>query len=823
MSLPASINDLYMHVLATVELYAMNTSLFESSGTDPDVVVPSNLALYLFGLFYSHIARVGTLSGDNKNDVCPTPDDLVVPLGFAKYLEHLGPYSDGPSKITSTASLGAQLASTTPFFGLSQPEHFWGATILTEFPSAPKTQFYPYEQSSLTLSEFTMSPEFQAIQLKDLWSVYASEISESIAEAGLSCVRYKDIPKTAPNASAYAICLAVAPIQSVLPSSGQGMWSCFSNDYSPEEANIFRGMSTLGDYYGLQFQKPVIQCTPLPAFDLTFPAATQTPAAFSPFLFNAWIASRQKSYKPGPICKSYLLCETKVKSLCFTLNLISVAAITRVAAAAANEFLRQTTIAPTDDDLTRIVWMYYHVLAHLVVARVNMGSPFHTICASNQSSTVATPDVWSPQSSYVSRDWISLPVPAVIARFADSIGPVNVDGHVTCPVFLSMTSASNPNYSDGTIVPAFSLGNFATVLRNSTLFSIGNTGLSLLSGSLGSLNFAPTGSVIGTAQIQNFYGNGLAYQRGLFANYTLPYLANVWDRLHKKFFSGVGMSSSLIHMHNPICGSSSAMLTKVSQVPSSDYIVPDQGVTSGFLLSCSNAEARLVTSYVNLSADEIVEAVMYRFAGFIPDEEVAAHNARYKYMVPGLTSSTQLLQSYAVKTFSPDSSFARAISEKEAQFQPVIANVAGVEIVDAAEEGCWVRDLLKTVGRETFNALRYATPTAAGMVCNYFIPGSSSFCASGAEKVIDSVGSYIGVESDGHVGATKKDVAEAKKVVTSKEEKKKKARKPIVAPSRNGRHFNREVIQKKFAEQRKKKNTAKKAAPKRPSRVARKK
>ncbi len=109
------------------------------------------------------------------------------------------------------------------------------------------------------------------------------------------------------------------------------------------------------------------------------------------------------------------------------------------------------------------------------------------------------------------------------------------------------------------------------------------------------------------------------------------------------------------------------------------------------------------------------------------------------------------------------------------------------------------------------------------MVCNYFIPGSSSFCASGAEKVIDSVGSYIGVESDGHVGATKKDVAEAKKVVTSKEEKKKKARKPIVAPSRNGRHFNREVIQKKFAEQRKKKNTAKKAAPKRPSRVARKK
>lgn len=762
MSVALSVTDLYYNVLAQVEQYAMNSSIFIPGNVTTDVVTPANFALYLYGMTYSHINKFGNLSGANKNDVCMKPERYAIPTGFAKYLEHLSPFTSGEATIKTSADLSAPLITVSAWFGTNIPEHFWGAAPLNWTPVPPAIQFGLVTQTGGVLNEFAFVGTGQNTTLADLWGLTASTISEAIITAGLSCTLYENVPSEAPNASAYSF-----PVDGTTggpaPSSLSGaMWSNFSQKYWPEESNVFATFRQGGYAYGPMFTKGIVRCSPTLLYDTTIPTLTKMPGPVSSHFFNAWIGTRQNSYVKGPILKSYVLCKTKVKSLCYTQQTLDIASLHRVAYSALNEYLRQITATITDLELTRLIYLYLQVLTQCVISRINQSSPFHNLVLSNRSTSVAVPTIFSPQSGYVSRAWLSVSLPAVLARFVDAIGPINVNGVVTVPVIPSQSSVTFVNYSDGTVYPIASIGNSLSISGTNNTTTLCNTGLVALGGVV-SPAFAPDGAVVTAASLQAYYTNGNAHLRAMFWNNNIEYFTSLFDRLHKKFFTGVGMSSSLIHMHNPPCGSL-AMCSSASQGLATDVTsTPPLDMGAGFSATWQDNQCLSVLSYVNLPADEIVEVAMFRHITtdntVIPDSTVG----RYRYALPTSSASSQMIQSYATKTFSPQSSFSLAIAAKEAKFDPVKMNVGGLDIVSSDEdEGCWIRDLLKTVGRETFGALRYATPTAAGLVCGYFSPLASPFCASAASKIVDTVGSLAGIEADGY-NVKAKDLKKVKK------------------------------------------------------------
>lgn len=201
-----SVTDLYFHVLARVEQYALNTAIFTPGTTGVnETVTPANFALYLFGMCFSHISKHGGLAGSNKNDVCPSPEKYAIPTGFAKYLEHISPYQSGESMIKTVADLSATLQTTTSFFGTGISDHYWGANLAL-YP-APSNRFGLVAPTFGTaIDELVVLSTGLLVTLRDLWSSAAAIISEAIVGAGLSCTLYENVPDRAPNASAYATC-----------------------------------------------------------------------------------------------------------------------------------------------------------------------------------------------------------------------------------------------------------------------------------------------------------------------------------------------------------------------------------------------------------------------------------------------------------------------------------------------------------------------------------------------------------------------------------------------------------------------------------------
>lgn len=767
-----SVNDLYYHVLAQVEQYGLNTNMFESDLATTEIITPANFALYLFGLAYSHINRVGQLGGSNKNDVCMNPEEFAIPLGFAKYLEHLGPYESEGCVMRTAADLSSVLQTTSALFGLNVPAHFWGFGLMA-FSTALNQWglVQPSTASGDPIRESSINPNGQAVTLAELWSSIAGSISQEIVQSGLACVLYKDIPPKAPNASAYALCYAPGGTAAVRPVDTGAMWICISPDFSNEEALLFGSFSfDPTPLYLSNFQKCVCLPGPTLSYDPAVPAATFDNNG-SPHFFNAWLGSRQDKYRPGPILDSYTLCKEKVRSLGFSIQIIDPNSIYRTAYNVLNQFLRTTTLPSTDQQKLQLIYLYFQITVMCIVSRVNQSTPVHYLSTSNQNVDVP-PTAWSQQTGYVSRAWLSTQLPPALVRFIDSIGPVLINGMMVVPVIPAPSSAVTPNYSDGTQHPNLSIGQAGEI--DSGEFGavyFGNPALNV-TGTVPALGFAPEGTPITDALLlSSYYTAGSGLTQMLFWNTQMPYFTGLLDRLHKSLFSGSGISSSLIHLHNPTCGDVSAMLTGVTLSQAADTVnVPDLDFNAGFVATFQDAQPVLVASYVNLSEAEVVEALMYRFFTTSGDN-TTVKTARFAFRPPSASSGSQLLQSFNSKTFSPESSFSKALSARESTYNPVVKSVSGVDIIRTSDEGCWVRDLIKTAAREGFKALRLSAPMGVGLLCNTLLPGSGAVCSVGAEKILSSISSFRGVEAESHEPPTRSQVFFERNKLTPRQKK----------------------------------------------------
>lgn len=712
----------------------------------------------------THISNVGILGGTGKNEICRDLADYRVPLGFAKYLEHLGTYIGDGLTMQSSYDLTAGLSVTSQAWS-----HTSGGTLGLVVPGGSNITYYTVSTGSGNVGEYNFSDNALAapLTLPIMWSSVGIDISQAIAAAGLSCILYKDIPKQAPNSSAYTnIVDPLTGLESVNLGVGVQVVG-IAPDFHPEEALLFscaRGLQR-------KFTMPIFKALPNPQpqyiIDTASASGSQIDSRFSAPFFNAWIGARQTAFRKGPILKSYTLCESKIKHLVFTHQPMDSGSVFRVAYKALAVFLSQVTVTVPDLDVSRLTYLYFQVLFHMLVARVTEASPIPTM-ALNNGSAAAAPTVFAPQGFYTTRAWLGLPVPAAIARFVDSIGPVNANGRVIVPLYIAASSNASryPNGSNGTSFPGYSIGQSAARLGFPGGF-LGQNGITAVTGAEpATYAFAPQGVAITSADLVAYYPNGQAHLRSAMWNANVAYFINLWDRLHKKYLTGATLSSSMIHTHNPPCGAVTALLTTTAvQVQDASVNIPDLD-QAGFTLVYQDYEAFSIGSYVNLAAEEIVEATIFRFSTVNYTNEALAM-ARYRYQLPVTSASSTFLTDYCQKTFTPESAFSKALALRQAKFDPVASTIKGIDLVRIEEtDGCYVKDLLKGVGREIFSAARFAAPVALGTLCAGGGPMASKVCAAAGDSVVKSIGSFMGIEADGHKPVKPADIAKASKMAS---------------------------------------------------------
>jgi len=455
------------------------------------------------------------------------------------------------------------------------------------------------------------------------------------------------------------------------------------------------------------------------------------------------------------------------------------------------------------------------VTLHGVMVRYQEATPFHALCNNDKSTTITVPTKYNPMSWFVSRFWLATPVPALIKQLIDSVGPVNVAGVVSVPNFASpLISGSFPTYADGTVYPILSIGSSPALATAAASNVIGGMGLTI-SGTNPGLNLKPNATLVTNTTLLTYFTNGFGHLRLNFWNAQTFYFAGLWDRLHKKYLIGSTFSSSFVHTHNPPCGSAAAMLSQVvilsEQLTVSN--APPLEMGAGFGAVYTDADAEVIISLVDLSADEIVESLLLRWCTIPGGSGEQVNYGLYRFQVPGIGACTQLAETYSSKTFSAESSFSKAIAARQAKFQPVQREFAGVAVTSAGDdESCWIADLLDTVAREAFSVLRYAVPSAAGIVCSDAAgKGAGELCKYGAGKVLSSIKSYMTVEADGHPPPKKDEIKQARTYLAIKTPVLNKA-KPQARRKRNKRKGKKQaqLVAPKKGKDKKKGNKTKK-------------
>jgi len=598
----------------------------------------------------------------------------------------------------------------------------------------------------------------------------------------LGMVRYKDIPTVAPDASAYCRIVTDIVLQDAVdPTTPGAQIVCGVDDFCPETVMLIRSSywldTTSTDIPFLcPYTKAVQQSSPLPLFSST------SPVVYDPnFLWksnNAWLGSRQLTYTPGVASQSYVLCADRITSLKFSYQVLDPLSLSTLSYLALNQFLQQTNQPMTSQQLRNALYLYWAVTLSLVTARYNQSTPFHNIVTADQAVGV-NPTTFSPQAGYVSRAWNSALLPAILAKYIDGVGPVNVRGHIVVPLFLM--PPDDDIQSSAVLFPAIgTIGQSASFIPPSGP-GYGNPALLTGTGAPPDASFSPNGTAILNATIQLFYPSGTANLRTLYWNVNAAYFIGLWDRLHKQFIAGASLSSSLIHTHNGPCGNVAAMLSRSQLFQTADTVpVPEQALGATWSYNINIFEAKNLGSMVVLGGDEVVDAVMCRWSTL--NQSNLLPLAAFAMVIPTGSATSTLIETFGQRTFSTESSFSKALSAREAAFDPVVRSVKGIEVVSADDsDGCYIRDLLKSVGRELFNSLRLAGPVAAGVACNFFVPGSGSVCAVGSDKLLETVSSFIGVEADNHESVSGSDM---KEILTSIKKKKVLKKEPERAPKK---------------------------------------
>jgi len=479
------------------------------------------------------------------------------------------------------------------------------------------------------------------------------------------------------------------------------------------------------------------------------------------------------------LTRSYQFCGQRIKTLQFSLQTLTTHSLNSVCYMAFNEFLQQTNQTVSEADLYKFMYLYWYLPLPRITCRFNQSTPFHNI------GFVVSGDQYYPQCSYVSREWLGLSLPPILARLIDSIGPVAIHGRLIFPHFAPPTAA---NTTIGTNVPPQgAIGQSGQIV----LLADGYFGENNLHTGGGtpptSLGFQPGGVALTTAIVTTYYNNKQA-NAFLFFNKLAAYFMAQWDRLHKRYIAGASINSSFVHSHNPPCGSVNAMLTVVAVDPPAQegfFSVPDVETTgTTWWNTFKFAEANTIGSTVCLQEDEVVEAAMFRHVAVNYTTSFTDDVAPYMLRLGSGCASSALIEAYSTQTFSTESSFSKAASMREAEFRPVKRDYGGVQVTVAEEQGCWFRDLLRTIGRQVFSSVRMAAPPAMGVVCNSFIPGTNRLCAAGTERLLDTLSSFAGVEADGHTAVKNPRAAAVTlaKEIDPKERPKRKKNLPVKKP-----------------------------------------
>lgn len=719
-------------ILDLLEHLSMKTNIFLRTVNADQNIYPGEMALYLYICFLLHIKRVGSLTGSQVGQL-PVGDNFIVPVAFGKWLQGFGPYNENGFSCTScqdfsTAFIPCVSYPDSTVGGLGGPPFSpLGGTVVNR-------AVRPMGKSNsltTTINEWVVGGFAPTgMSLQQFVSSRISNMVLVIQGLKVATMYLKDIPEKAPDGCAYVT--ANFAVQGFTPNYWQAPFKNYNNDV----AFLYIGTRNVtggGNTYNAPnaFMKPV-------AFQPASAINIDQNEYFNNVFILCWLYVNK--YKAGPIMQTTTYCKLKLRTFLYQDIIVDPTAVTRLMA---NSYRSVAVTAntlginPAGDENLQILCCNQVLAMMLFLARYNMSAvnyhyydPFSGV-----------------QQYYVTSNYLSLPLPPMVAAALSDLGPVVADGMMYCPTLVSNnTMTGSPTQinnspwlvlSDGmTGDPAYQTASplvrrvfsYELVCNNPTAPGIIFNNQSVSSTIAGN-----------NAQIVTAAG-GAVYA----INTCMQALVGVHNSLYSRFTSGTNFVKSLVHPHNSICGAHSTMLSTHHIV---DNISGDNNNESFYPFIDTNlsyAPTRnnrtLVRSYFNthVSHSELLRSMTSLWVTTQGNPNVLS---KYEFYYQDQYNINDFQYEVAMATFSTDSQFTAAIAKKAAEFSARYKQIGNYDMLKIAMSDCYWNDMFN----DAVLALSPILRAGAGMVGNEVC---GPLCSIAGVAIYDAIVSLVGVESN---------------------------------------------------------------------------
>jgi len=745
-----------------IERYAMMTDIFAF----PDFVCPSAFGLYLQMAFLVYIKKHGQLTGTFAGLVPLDFSEWAIPLAFAHFLEGFGEYIEDGCSNRMVLDHSLSLGVSVPYWGAGDGSNnlvtnlvpnnrtFWptGWQIAIMFPANDVDLFPVTTTGPYSVTE----AQFAALTLQ--------VISEAISSSGLAYVAGKEIRGVAPDASAYT---SINMDVSVIPNPSCYYFLGINDKYNVESALIYNKHNPLSVQAAASariFSKKCICCG-------TDDVDNAAPWYLQPGKTYVFIKSTASKFKHGPMNK-IKYCNTKLKTLFPVPQILDwrgfANLVLRHYAACYSTYPYNATVV-LDNNLHKLT-------AFIIVCQMALWARFTRVIPywRNYFNVVGS-SFYCPQSFYATPSWMAVRLPVSIVDCIGAVGPVVYRGRLYYPHFptRNVNSGTYPQ----TPGPVWSMGVGGYRVDDSpSPFAFG-------------INIGGVTPIISNPQLGNNYAISLNAKTSIMlSNYSVPATAGtyplftlnfhseslyrIFDTFHSNMSTNASMNASLVHQHYEKCGASYMLLVNMT-----GSVAPVFGTVTGHAyelllspddinndpilgsLSTSLLELTKLSSLVQLGMEDTVLAIVYGMALHAQNGLTAAGSTDGKFVLQlsASTSNALLLENLIQATYMAGSTFVCAISKREAVFNDVMATGVITATLPADKDGCFIKKLFKGAVRILGAPLRLGVSVAAGAVCGMGVsalgapmlePAASMLCSTGANKVMDYIGSRLGIDSN---------------------------------------------------------------------------
>jgi len=759
---PVSIDDYVVIAEAVLDKIAMNTNTFNvNSGT----VTPSQMMLYFFVLLLTHVRKVGSLAGSQHMIVPDLDPDWCVPLPIAKWIEGLGQYREGGAVASSFLTITSDITWASSSHGVDFP-YTWADN--TRSAQLPNKNWFKWGDR---LFEASAVDSIGSLTLSSVTAETLRTCSLAIADTGFGFVAIGDIGVIAPDASAYAraydqeneLFVALSLVNGNNP-----VFKCPFNSFHPEAAVLYSSMQALDTKTLIFTTDPRSRMCPIysegPEYLLTgTTGAVDVITSYNvPHHVFVYLWLRAPALKKGPIMKTTMWCGARIKTLQPSERYINYDAFNTIIIDLYEQLMSMwnNPVIPTTgyDPNGEILVVLYAIYSMALQLRMNTSVYVH-----NQMLLSGASDGHgSTQPYFVNPEVKGIPLPALMAEFINSIGPVAINGQMVfpCSHVNERSMLGYNNYANVASVLSL-LSGFGRVAFTATPF----TGANFLPINFGGASPA-TAITLSNIFLPNFVYNtiyvaptGITHivgnqQYPVYPQYLISDLIQRYTEYHEQNITGGSILKTLVHAHADPCGYADVMLSYTSSIGGVSRYFPDtynlQKVfgslaTTAWALSSAIRVGQIGGPLKLLPKHVLRVTTVSPFPIVGP---TASAVGKYTFTTNQGWRSGNFSKNFTMSTYAPGTAFGAAIGKRMGAPRPSGLNYGGLRIGSTSnDDSCWVSELVEDVWNALSPAAVPLATATAGIACAPI--GMSAACGTAAGLLTQTLKSYKGIRAAG--------------------------------------------------------------------------